>query len=99
MFQRVLVLLAVLAGLLPAPAALARPPAAGKVLPNRYVVLTKPGVDPGAVAVDHRRRLHAKVRFVYRRAVQGYAASMTPGRAASLRHDARVLAVEQDRRV
>jgi subtilisin family serine protease len=73
--------------------------AASTVLSHRYLVLTKPGADPGVVAADHHHRAGAKVRFVYRRAVQGYAASLSPARARAVARDPRVAWVEPDRRV
>jgi len=100
MIRRALVVLAVITGLLPAPAALAGTShATGAALPHRYVVLTKPGVDPAAVAADHHHRLHARIRYVYRRAVQGFAASISPAAARAVLRDPRVASVEPDRRV
>ena len=84
----------------PAAAAAASPSSLSLKPPTRrYVVLVKPGADPKKVAADHRKRLKAGIRYVYRRAVRGYSASLPPGRVAALARDPRVEAVEPDHRM
>ena len=70
-------------------------PAASASRPVRdeYVVVLKPGSDPGAVASEHGRRLGIAARFVYRSAIRGYAAHIPAPRVAAVRGDARVQSV------
>ena len=65
------------------------------VIPDQYLVEVQAGVDPRAVAPTHR----VLPKFVYRVAVNGFAASVPPGRLAALKADPRVLRVTPDRRV
>lgn len=98
-----LVLLLVVACLavacLAAPAS-AAPRAGAPRSPSRsFIVLVKPGVDPKAVAADYHRRLHARIRYIYRRTVRGFAASLPVSRVAALAHDNRVEGTEPDQRM
>ncbi|HEX2850785.1 MAG TPA: S8 family peptidase, partial [Acidimicrobiales bacterium] len=64
-----------------------------------YIVRTRDGVDAGAVAADHGRRLGVRARYVYRASTRGYAAEVTATQLAAVRRDRRVRAVEPDRPV
>ncbi len=67
---------------------------------DRFVVVLEDGVThPGEVAREHGRRYEAQVSFVYRHALEGYAARVPGRELASLRSDRRVAFVERDRRV
>ena len=81
---------------------LVRPPAAHASAPSgrRFIVSLDDAVaDPGAIAAEHAARHGARVRFVYRRAVKGYAAVLPASRVKRLRADPRVRHVEPDRKV
>ena len=74
----------------------ALPPLASAAAPvnDRYIVVLKDSVrHPGAVARAHGGR----DRVVYRTALNGYAATIPPGRVDAVRRDPRVKYVEQDR--
>src|SRR5439155_5638326 len=60
------------------------------------VVLADSAGDPGKVARDHTRRHGARVRHVYRHALKGYAAALSPNRLAELRADPRVEFVSEE---
>ncbi len=81
--------------------ALARRRAASAPTPvaNRYIVVLADSVNADAVAGEHAHRYGAQVSYVYRRALRGYAARMTPAHAAALARDSRVQSVEPDRPV
>ena len=67
---------------------------------ERFVVVLKDSVaQPGEVAREHGRRYEAQVSFVYRHALEGYAARVPGREVGALRSDRRVAFVEQDRRV
>jgi subtilisin family serine protease len=67
---------------------------------ERYIVVLEQGVqDSGEVARQHSRQHAADVRFVYRHAVDGYAADIPASELAQLRRDPRVRFVEADGRV
>lgn len=64
---------------------------------SRYIVVLKDTVkDPGAVAREHANNHNAKVHLVYKRALKGYAATLSPGRLNALQNDKRVAFVEAD---
>ena len=74
----------------------ALPPLASAAAPvkDRYIVVLKDSVrHPGAVARAHG----GSDRVVYRTALNGYAATIPPGRVDAVRSDPRVEYVEQDR--
>lgn len=76
------------------------PAGAGAEAPDRYiVVLDRDTGNPGAVAAEHAHRYGAKVGFVYRSALKGYAAAIPSSRVAQLRADPRVAYVERDQLV
>jgi len=76
------------------------PAAHAATAPRRYVVQLKDSVtDPDAVAADHAGRYGARVAYVYRRALKGYAAVIPSSRVKAVRADARVAKVEPDGRV
>jgi subtilisin family serine protease len=78
--------------LTPAPSEKASP---GNAIPNRYIVEVKAGVNPQAVAPAHG----IVPDFIYRRAVNGFAGQVAPGRLAALAADPRVTRVVPDRAV
>ncbi|MDQ4144776.1 MAG: S8 family serine peptidase [Actinomycetota bacterium] len=65
---------------------------------RRYIVVLESGTRPGGVALDHHSLYGAEVGFVYRHALKGYSAKMTPGTAAIVAADPRVDYVERDLR-
>jgi subtilisin family serine protease len=72
-------------------AALVAPVAQGsQPVRDSYVVVLHEGADARAVAAEHRRQLGVHARFVYRHAINGYAAQLSPERAAAVRADRRV---------
>lgn len=86
---------ATVALLAPGPLPAAEPPeAAGHV-----VVLAGGAGDPGAVAAEHAAAFGFGVDHLYRAALSGYAADLTPADVSRLRADPRVVAVEPDRPV
>ena len=54
------------------------------------IVLGDRAGDPRSVADEHAHRYGADVQYVYRNAMRGYAAAMSPTAADAIRHDARV---------
>jgi subtilisin len=94
MGSRCLLLLAVLT------AALALAGAAiGGTISGQYIVVVKKGYDGRAVARDHARYAGADVLYTYGRALNGYAARLTPAELAAIRSDSRVAYVSADRSV
>jgi len=61
------------------------------------VVLAGTAGDPGAVAAEQAAALGFTVDYLYRSALTGYAADLTPPALAALRADPRVVALEADR--
>jgi subtilisin family serine protease len=66
---------------------------AGDAIPGSYIVVVEEGSDPKAVA-DERR---AKPRYVYRGALNGFAAKLSDEQVAKYRASRKVAYVEQDR--
>ena len=66
---------------------------AGAAIDGSYIVTVKAGSDPKAVA-DGKQ---AKTKYVYRSAVNGFAAELSDAQVSKLRQDSRVAAIEQDR--
>ena len=92
MIRKLLVVVAALS--LVAPAAFAAP--ASNEHQTYIVVLKDNAGDPGSVAAEHSRSNGARVRYVYRHALRGYAAQMSATAAARLSSDGRVSYVEAD---
>lgn len=67
--------------------------------PQGYIVVLKPGNNPGLVAAVHAVRLGLQVGFVYTNALQGYSALVPAAALDALRNDARVAYVERDQTV
>jgi len=61
-----------------------------------YIVVLKDSTAPGKVAKDHSEKHGAAVGHVYRAALKGYAAMMSPTAAARIADDRRVLFVQED---
>jgi subtilisin family serine protease len=66
--------------------------------PGRYIVTLKGSAknDPGASSQLLTKQHGGQVTFVYRHALQGYAAKMSPSQAAALAQDPNVAVVQQD---
>ena len=69
--------------------------AAGQGIAGSYIVVLNDGAEPRHVAAA----VGAAPRYVYTSAVNGFAAALTPGQLAALRHDPGVAYVEQDQRM
>jgi subtilisin family serine protease len=70
----------------------------GDRLPGHYIVVLKNSVEhPAAVADAQAKRHHGDVGFIYRHAVTGYSATLSPAAVEALREDPRVKYVEPDR--
>jgi subtilisin len=101
---RIALLALVLAAASPTPA-VAKAPAQSDQIPGGYIVTLKDtaaptGADMNAAvdaAVEQASTLGARVQHVYRHALHGYSASMSPSVAATLADDPRVRSVEPDR--
>ncbi|MFA5889785.1 MAG: S8 family serine peptidase [Actinomycetota bacterium] len=63
---------------------------------RRYIVVLSPSTNPGEIAREHAGAVGAQVRFVYRHALKGYAATMSPTAAKRLSRDQRVRYIEPD---
>jgi subtilisin family serine protease len=67
---------------------------------KNYIVVLKGSVtSPGAVASQHARAFGASVKYVYRSALEGYAARIPASKLGALRADPRVAFVMLDRPV
>jgi chitodextrinase len=66
---------------------------AGDVIPGRFIVTVRAGVDPVAVAVNHG----VSPEYVYTHALNGFAGEVRDAARSGLLRDARVLRVEPDR--
>jgi subtilisin len=90
----------VLALVLFAPGTASRPAQADPdVIPGRFIVLLKDGVDATAAADSLGGERGFEADTVYDSAVQGFAADMSASQANSLARDPHVAMVEPDRRV
>ena len=76
-------------------AALAASPAHAALYPHRYIVVVKKGHDPQGVA----RGIAAHPRFVYRSALNGFAAELNERQVEGLRRNPNVEYVEHDQEV
>jgi hypothetical protein len=73
----------------------ARLDAAGaQIVPDRFIVTVADGVDPVAVLREHG----LEARHVYRRALNGFAATVAPSALHRLRADGRVVRIEPETR-
>lgn len=70
-----------------------------KPIPDNYIVVLNEDADPDRVANEHARQHGAQLKFVYRNAIQGYAAVIPEGRLRAIERDSRVDYVEQDQEV
>lgn len=61
-----------------------------------YIVVLTDSAAPGKVSQDHAQRYGASVSHVYRAALKGYAAMMSPTAAARIADDQRVQFVQRD---
>ncbi|MFI2349993.1 S8 family serine peptidase [Streptomyces sp. NPDC019443] len=94
----------VLAAASPTPA-MAKAPAQSDQIPGGYIVTLKDTAAPEGTdmneavdaSVEQASTLGARVQHVYRYALHGYSASMSPSVAAKLADDPRVSSVEPDR--
>src|SRR5207302_7959453 len=66
---------------------------------SKYVVVLHDDADSDAVAHDHSRRYHARVTYVYRRAIHGYAAKLSADAVRAISADPAVERVDPDVRV
>ncbi|HXV57209.1 MAG TPA: S8 family peptidase [Gaiellaceae bacterium] len=73
--------------------------AQAKVVKGQYIVVLEDDASAAAVATRHARVQGARVLAVYRAALEGYAARLTPAQLAAVRADPRVRFVERDRTV
>jgi subtilisin family serine protease len=73
--------------------------AVGGVISGQYIVVVKSGYDGRTVARDHARYAGADILYTYGRALNGYAARLTPREVAAVRSDSRVAYVSADRTV
>jgi aqualysin 1 len=67
-------------------------PAAGRTLPDHYIVVLSDGADPAAVATS----VGASPRFVYTSALTGFAAELSPVQLARLRQVPSVQRIQKD---
>ncbi len=70
--------------------------AASPSVQDRYIVVLHDSADSDVVARDHARGHGARVHYVYGTAIEGYAATIPPGRVAAVQSDPRVKYVEAD---
>ena len=79
----------------PSLAANAAPPS-GAGTADSYIVVLKDSAASGKVAKEHSSRDDARVDHVYRAALKGYSARMSPTAVARIQQDSRVLYVQRD---
>jgi subtilisin family serine protease len=78
----------------PSPSSQAKAP-----LSDRYIVVLRDSVErPGRVAARHSENRDARISQVYRHALKGYAAMITPAELSAVRQDPNVAYVEPDAR-
>lgn len=71
---------------------------AGEVIPSHYiVVLDEDAADPASVASDLAGEVGLETTYVYRNALDGFAAEIPAGNLSEVRSDPRVELVAQDR--
>jgi hypothetical protein len=64
---------------------------------GRYIVVLRDGTDSAAVAAKDHGKYGAEVSQVYKHALKGYAATLTPSGLAAVSNDPSVLFVSEDR--
>jgi subtilisin len=74
----------------------AAPPSDDPPKAEPYIVVLRDGAAAGKVAQEHSRRHDAQVGHVFRSALKGYSARMSPRAAERLQGDSRVLYVQPD---
>ncbi len=74
-------------------------PQAGSSHGDKSIVVLRDGFDPFTVAREHANVHGVAVTYVYRHALNGYAAEVPAGRLARIQSDPRVLFVSEDRPV
>ena len=65
-------------------------------IPGQYIVVLKDGVDPSVAVESHKSKYGAEVNRVYRHALKGYAAKLSPAAVSALAHDRSVAFVADD---
>jgi hypothetical protein len=71
--------------------------AVGQGVPDRYIVVLRPGIQTASsVAVSVVAQHGAQVHHVYEHALNGFAATLSPSAVEALRRDARVERLEAD---
>jgi len=78
------------------PALTANAAPAGSDTSGSYIVVLKDTAASGKVASEHSNRYNAQVNHIYRAALKGYSARMSPTAAARIGQDSRVLYVQRD---
>ena len=69
----------------------------GKVVPGQYIVVLKDNQDADKVSKEHKDKLGAEVKHVYKNAIKGYAAKLSDDKLQKVKNDSRVLYVSEDR--
>ena len=69
---------------------------AKKPIPSQYIVVLQPGIDPEGMGNEAAARFSGRLRHVYKSALRGFSAKLTPEAAATLAEDPRVQFVEED---
>ncbi|MEO8199567.1 MAG: S8 family serine peptidase [Gemmatimonadota bacterium] len=70
---------------------------AGRVVPNRYIVILRPGAVSVATTADQMVTSNqGKLFFIYEHALRGFAAELSPAAVESLRHNASVESIQPD---
>jgi subtilisin family serine protease len=64
--------------------------------PQGFIVVLKDPASASSVAAEHARRHGADVRFVYRHALNGYAATLSSGALGAIAADHRVASIARD---
>jgi subtilisin len=99
--RRIVVLglaLSVCLGLMAPSVVASAPDNTGESVSGSYIVVLDAG-HPSQVAQEHARSHQVEVAHVYRNALQGYAAQMSPRAAQAIANDPRVAHVEADQEV
>jgi subtilisin family serine protease len=73
--------------------------AAGAAVPDRYIVVLKPGADAAGLAGRTAREQGGQVHFVYRHALNGFAATLPAQAVEALRRNPQVEFIEPDQQM